>query len=120
MIFAPRALSKATLSREELKADKNSVRRYDDCGLGDQALYLGAWGLSRVQYIPLDAVERVYKRLAVSKGFYEKDKIFGTLSYLVVKYDGGKEKICRFRDEPDVDLMLNDFKKHTSIPVGKK
>jgi hypothetical protein len=119
MIFAPKPLSDATLGLEELKKDKKNARHYDDCALGDTALYLGAFGLSRNRYIPLSRVDRVFKRLAVSKGFFEEGKIYGTLSYLVVRYDGGKEKVCRFRNEPDLDLMLQDFRKHTAIPVGK-
>jgi hypothetical protein len=119
MLFAPRPLSEATLPVEELKLDKKAARHYDDCGLGEKALYLGAFALSRVQYIPLTQVERVFKRLAVSKGFFEQGKIYGTLSYLVVKYDGGKEKVCRFEHESDLDEMLRDFTKNTNIPVGK-
>ena len=46
---------------------------------------------ARMGYIPLSAIEWVYKRLAVTKGFFEEGKIYGTMSYLVVRYDG-KEK----------------------------
>jgi hypothetical protein len=120
MLFTPKALCETELTQEELKSDKKSARRYDDCALGDKALYLGAFGLSRVLYVPLTRVERVFKRLAVSKGFFEEGKIYGTLAYLVVKYDGGKEKVCRFQNEPELDLMLHDFSAHTAIPVGKK
>jgi hypothetical protein len=119
-MFDPRPLSTKTLSTDELKEDRKNARKYDDCGLGDKALYLSAFGLSRVQYIPLGQVERVFKRLAVSKGFFEEGKIYGTLAYLVVRYDGGKEKVCRFQNEADLDLMLGDFREHTEIPVGKE
>jgi hypothetical protein len=119
MIFAPRALSTTTLLKDELKEDRKSARKYDDCGLGEKALYLGAFGFRCARYIPLGQVERVFKRLAVSKGFFEEGKIYGTLSYLVVRYDGEKEKVCRFTREEDLDLMLEDFRNHTEIPVGK-
>ena len=63
-------------------------------------------------------VKRVFKRLAVTKGFFE-GKVFGTLAYLVVLYDDGKEKTCRFEYEESLDSMLNAIRNNTSIPVGK-
>ena len=71
-------------------------------------------------YIPLDSVKRVYKRLAVSKGFYEPGKIFGSIAYLVIKYDDDKEKVYRFNNEEVLDMMLKDIKSKTNIPVGKE
>jgi hypothetical protein len=118
-MFEPRPLSTIMLLKDELKEDKKSARRYEDCGLGDKALYLGTFGISCARYIPLGQVERIFKRLAVSKGFFEAGKIYGTLAYLVVKYDGGKEQVCRFTHEENLDLMLEDFRNHTAIPVGK-
>jgi hypothetical protein len=120
MIFDPKPLlPSATLPPSELKEDKKSAQRYEDCGLGEKALYLGTFALRRNRYLPLDKVERVFKRLAVSKGFFEQGKIYGTLSYLVVLYDGGREKVCRFEHEENLDLMLRDFRLRTTIPVGK-
>ena len=63
-------------------------------------------------------MKRVFKRLAVTKGFFE-GKVFGTLAYLVVLYDDGKEKTCRFEYEESLDSMLNAIRNNTSIPVGK-
>jgi hypothetical protein len=120
MPLFPRPLCpSATLSDSELKADKRAARKYYDCALGQKAVYLGWLLFDNVFYIPLNRVERVFKRLSVSKGFYEDNKVFGTLAYLVVKYDGGKEKVCHFRKEEDVDRMLRDFSENTRIPVGK-
>jgi hypothetical protein len=113
-------LPSATLPADTLREDKKNAQHYEDCGLGEKALYLSAYGLRRNRYLPLDRVERVFKRLAVSKGFFQEGKIYGTLSYLVVLYDGGKEKVCRFEHEENLDLMLRDFRLHTTIPVGKK
>lgn len=118
MYIAPRPLSKAVLEASELRRDKTEARRYDDCGLGKKALYLGAMGISCVRYIPLTQIERVYKRLAVSKGFFEQGKVYGTLCYLVIRYDG-KEKAVRFTHEEDVNLILHQFVDETDIPVGK-
>ena len=118
MYFAPKAITKATLEESELRRDKAEARRYDDCGLGKKALYLGAWGMSCMRYLPLTQIERVYKRLAVSKGFFEQGKVYGTLCYLVIRYDG-KEKAVRFTHEEDVNLLLRQFVDETDIPVGK-
>ena len=55
-------------------------------------------------YIPLSAIERVYKRLAISQSYF-KGNLFGTLCYLVVRYDG-KEKAFRFTHEENLDAIL--------------
>ena len=68
-------------------------------------------------YIPLSAIERVYKRLGVSKGFFE-GKMYGTLCFLVVRYEG-KEKAFRFTHEENLDAILDAFREKTQIPVGK-
>lgn len=118
MLFAPKALSSSSFSREELAADKKEAVHYGHCALGKRAVYVGRFGLGCTHYLPLTRVERVFKRLAVSKGFYE-GKAFGTLSYLVVRYDGGKEFQCRFEREEELDMMLSAFRSRTSVPVGK-
>ena len=118
MLFPPRPLSSLTLSREELKTDIATRLKYGQCALGKRALYVGAYLLSNRYYIPIVRIKRVYKRLAVSTGFYE-GKVFGSLSYLVVQYDDGKERTCRFDREDELDSMLAAIKKHTHIPVGK-
>ena len=119
MLFAPKALSSGAFSRKELAADKKEAVHYGHCALGKRAVYVGSFGLDCTHYLPLSRVERVFKRLAVSKGFYE-GKTFGSLSYLVVRYDGGKERQCRFDREEELDMMLSAFRSRTSIPVGKK
>ena len=118
MYIPPRALSEKTLPPEVLRVDKSCCDHYEDFGLGDKALYLGMYGFSRLGYIPLTAIERVYKRLGVTKGFFEEGKIYGTLCYLVVCYDG-KQKVCRFTREENLDALLDAFRERTQIPVGK-
>ena len=118
MLFPPRPLSSLTFSRDELETDKATRLKFGQCALGKKALYVGTYLLSNCFYIPLVRVKRVYKRLAVTKGYYE-GKVFGSLSYLVVQYDDGKEKVCRFDREEELDQMLAAIKKHTHIPVGK-
>ena len=118
MYIPPKALSEKTLPPEILRPDKVTCTHYEDFGLGDKALYVGMYGFSRVGYIPLSAITRVYKRLGVTKGFFEQGKIYGTLSYLVIRFEG-KEKVFRFTREEDLDALLQAFRETTSIPVGK-
>ena len=33
--------------------------------------------------------------------------MFASMAYLVVEYDGGKQKQCNFKDERDVDALLD-------------
>lgn len=76
------------------------------------------FGLNRIGYIPFSAIDRVYKRLAVSKGFFENGRIYGTLCYLVVCYDG-KQKAYRFTHEENLNALLDLIREKTNIPVGK-
>ena len=117
MYIPPKSLSERTLLPEILRADKKCCAEYEDFGLGDEALYVEYFACSRMAYIPLSAIERVYKRLAVSKGFFE-GKMYGTLCYLVVRYDG-KEKAFRFTHEENLDAILDAFRTKTKISVGK-
>lgn len=118
MYIAPRPLSEKTLPPEALRADRVFCTQYEDFGLGDRALYVERFGIPRIGYIPLSAITRVFKRLAVSKGFMEQGKIYGTLSYLVVCFDG-KQKAFRFTHEENLDALLDAFREKTNIPVGK-
>ncbi len=113
MLFATKSLSSIALERDVLRSDKKSAASYDACSVGEKAIYFN------FSYIPLEQIQRVFKRLAVSKGFYEKDRIYGTIPYLVVQYDDGKEKVCRFEHEDKLDALLYRFRNHTDIPVGK-
>ena len=119
MIFPPRSLSERVLPRNELEADKETINKYEDCGLGKKALYVGAFGLGRRRYIPIGNIKRVYKRLAVSKGFFEEGKVYSTISYMVILYDRDKEKVVRFINEENLNALLVDIKDHTKIAIGK-
>ena len=118
MLFPPKSLSDKVLTASDLEADKQVRNKYEDCGLGKKALYVGAFGLGRRRYIPLVQVRRVYKRLAVSKGFFEGN-VYGTIAYLVILFDKDREKVVRFNIEGNLDALLNDIRAHTKIPVGK-
>lgn len=106
MYLKPRCLSNTTLEEDALKADKKSCKKYGPCGVGQKALYLNNIVLDRCYYIPFDSVQRVYKRIAMSKGGYTGKGIFGSIPYLVVEFDGGKSRQFTFKYEEDVDRML--------------
>ena len=117
MYIPPKALSEHKLPPETLRTDRKFCTEFEEFGLGDKALYVEYFACSRMGYIPLSAIARVYKRLAISKSYY-KGNMFGTLSYLVVRYDG-KEKAFRFTHEEHLDAILDAFRNKTKIPVGK-
>ena len=119
MIIAPKALGKDILTREELAEDKKQALRFGHCALGKRALYVGGFGLSSIYYLPIKSIRRVFKRIAVTKGFYE-GSIYGSLAYLVVIYDDGREKACRFEREPELDALLSALRSSTAIPIGKE
>lgn len=119
MLIPPKALSQTVLPYGEMRADYKAGHSFSQGSLGKKALYIRGVNQFIYSYVPLNRVQRVYKRLAVSKGFYNGG-IFGTLAYLVVRYDGGREKAFRFKLEDDVNLLLSDFRKYTKIPVGKE
>ena len=118
MYIPSKSLSEKTLPPEVLRPDKVTCTHYEDFGLGDKALYVGMFGFSRVGYIPFSAITRVYKRLGVTKGFFEQGKIYGTLCYLVVCFDG-REKVYRFTHEENLNALLESIRERTAIPVGK-
>lgn len=120
MLIAPFALSEQKYTREELAQDREKRIKFGPCAVGPRAIYLGVYLIERFYYVPIKKVERVYKRLCVSKGFFESGKVFMTIPYLVVVYDGGKERVCRFTREEPLDAMLDYLKEHTKITVGKQ
>lgn len=107
MVFIkPIPLGQATLEREAMLADRKACRHFGPCGVGEKALYLNSFYLERRYYVPLDSVQRVFKRVAMSKGGFSRHGIFASIPYLVVQYDGGKEKQCQFKYEEQVDQLL--------------
>lgn len=109
-------LGKTVLSPDEVKADRKSCRKYDQCGLGDKAIYMGTTMHPRKLYVPYSSVTNVFKRVGVSnpsgKGF------LAPVLFLVVRYDDGKEQACSFRYLQDADRMLDDLEKnHPNIPL---
>lgn len=112
MSFYTRPLSSHVMEPDKLKADKAACRKYGPCGVGKQALYLNSFYLDRRYYVPFSCITRVFKRVAMSKGGFTGKGIFATMPYLVVVYDGGKEKQCLFKREEHVDMLLEDLRQH--------
>lgn len=106
MIFKPKQLSREGLSPEILAADKKGCKRFGPCGVGKRALYLNSFYIDRCFYVTLPSVRRVFKRVAMSKGGFTGKGLFASIPYLVVEYDGGKQKQCNFKREDDVDNLL--------------
>lgn len=106
MIFKPAQLSCEQLTPSELTEDKKNCRHFGPCGVGEKALYLNSFYFERRYYIPFSSITRVFKRVAMSKGGFSRKGIFAAIPYLVVEYDGGKQKQCNFKYEEQVDQLL--------------
>ena len=106
MIFKPAQLGMAKLDPQELEADKKACRKIGPCGVGKKALYLNSFYIDRRYYLPYGSITRVFKRVAMSRGGFSGKGVFASMAYLVVEYDGGKQKQCNFKDERDVDALL--------------
>lgn len=121
MLFEPKALSTTTLPKEELENDLRNAKRFGPCAIGDKALYLGRYLRDRSLYVPVSSVHRAFKRVAMSRGGFNRKGLFATLPYLVVLFDDGKERSCLFKKEEDVDLFLLEMKqRHPAIKRHSK
>ena len=106
MIIKPIPLGHETLNRARMLEDRKNCMRFGSCGVGKHALYLGSFFLNCRYYLPYSAVTRVFKRVAMSKGGFSHKGVFASIPYLVVEYDGGKEKQCTYKREEQVDQLL--------------
>ena len=96
MIFKPAQLGMAKLDKQELVEDRKSCKRIGPCGVGKKALYLNSFYIDRRYYLPYGSISRVFKRVAMSSGGFTGKGMFASMAYLVVEYDGGKQKQCNF------------------------
>ena len=106
MLFHPAQLGLAHLDKATLEADKKACKKIGPCGVGKKALYLNSFYIDRRYYLPYGSISRVFKRVAMSSGGFTGKGMFASMAYLVVEYDGGKQKQCNFKDERDVDALL--------------
>ena len=118
MLFKPAQLGLAKLGAAELEADKKACKKIGPCGVGKKALYLNSFYIDRRYYLPYGSISRVFKRVAMSEGGFSGKGMFASMAYLVVEYDGGKQKQCNFKDERDVDKLLEVLaKEQPQIPL---
>lgn len=114
----PQRLGNVSIPDEELIKDKKECKKIGPCGIGKKAVYLSSFYIDRRYYIPISSVKRIFKRIAMSKVGFTGKGVFGTLSYLVVVYEDGKEKQCNFKHEEDVDRFVAYIEeKYPDIPV---
>lgn len=106
MLFKPVQLGREALDRDTLVTDRKSCKRFGPCGVGERALYLSSFYVGCRYYLPYGGITRVFKRVAMSKGGFTGKGMFASIPYLVVEYDGGKQKQCNFKREDDVDRLL--------------
>ncbi|WP_325198948.1 ATPase P [Oscillibacter sp.] len=118
MIIKPIPLGRETLDQTELLEDRKSCCRFGPCGVGRKALYLNSFYLDCRYYLPFAGIGRVFKRVAMSSGGFSHRGVFASIPYLVVEYDGGKQKQCNFKYEDQVDQMLEYLSKaRPSLPL---
>ena len=114
----PQRLGNVSIPDEKLIKDRKECKKIGPCGIGKKAVYLSSFYIDRRYYIPISSVKRIFKRIAMSKGGFTGKGVFGTLSYLVVVYEDGKEKQCNFKHEEDVDRFLAYIEEeYPDIPV---
>lgn len=106
MIIKPAQLGREALERAVMLEDRKNCKRFGPCGVGEKALYLSSFYISCRYYLPYGGITRVFKRVAMSKGGYSHKGIFASIPYLVVEYDGGREKQCTYKYEEQVDQLL--------------
>lgn len=111
-MMRPQRLGQIVISDDELAQDKKTCRRFGPCGVGRRAIYLNSFYIDRRFYVSMDSVTRIFKRIAMSKGGFTGKGVFGSLPYLVVEYDNGKQKQCNFKHEEDVDRLLTYVETH--------
>lgn len=111
MLFKPVQLGLEALDKDVLIADRKSCKRFGPCGVGEKALYLSSFYRSCRYYLPYGGITRVFKRVAMSKGGYSHKGVFASIPYLVVEYDGGREKQCTYKYEEQVDQLLAYLKR---------
>ena len=119
MLFKPAQLGLARLDPAELAADRKACKKIGPCGVGKKALYLNSFYIDRRYYLPYTSITRVFKRVAMSAGGFTGKGMFASMAYLVVEYDGGKQKQCNFKEKKTEEKAarklpeLSDDAKHT-------
>lgn len=109
-MMRPRRLGATELPYEELREDKKRCRRFGPCGVGKRAIYVGSFYIERRYYAAFPDIERVFKRVAMSRGGFTGRGVFASLPYLVVEYGNGQQRQCLFKHEEQVDRLLDSIR----------
>lgn len=118
MLFKPSMEGTHVLDPDTLSLDKKSSTKIEGCGLGARALYFNSFFIDRRYYAVWQDIERVWKRVAMSKGGFSGKGMFGSMAYLVVHLRNGKEFQCNFKYEQNVDILLGQIERsHPEIPT---
>ena len=109
-IFWPTAESREQFDRVTLEKELESMHKFGALGVSDNAIYVSSFFRDRKYYIPFSAIERIYKRVAMSKGGFSGKGAFISIAYIVVVFDGGKEIAGKTKREEDVDRLISYVK----------
>ena len=112
MVIAPAKLGGYTISRDELAEDKKKCVKIGPVGFGEKAVYLSSFYVPRCYYASWIGIRRIFKRVAMSKGGYTGQGVFGATAYLVVQFSDGTEKQCNFKFETVVDDAIKWVEKN--------
>ena len=105
-LFRPSPISSFVLPADVLKKDAASAMHFGPAGVGERAVYLGSFLRERSRYIPYDAVSRIYKRVAMTRGGFSGRGIFASAAYLVVEIRDGGERSCYIGREDVMDSLI--------------
>lgn len=105
-LFRPVPLSSSELPADVLRRDAASASRFGSAGVGEKAVYLGSFMRERRGYVPYDAIRRIYKRIAMTKGGFSGRGVFASAAYLVVELRDGGERSCYIGREDVVDSLI--------------
>ena len=103
MLFKPVQLGREALDKDVLIADRKSCKRFGPCGVGEKALYLSSeWSQDR---------RRIFHSSVRNMQSCLSQRDTSKTKYLVVEYDGGREKQCTYKYEEQVDQLLAYLKR---------
>ena len=118
MSLLAKSLGVKKLPEDILRIDKKNCRIYGPCGVGERALYLNGKYIERRYYVIWSEVSRLYKRVAMSRGGFTGKGVFASVPFLVADLKDGSSREFAFKNEADVDNLLNDVKtNHPGIPT---
>ena len=109
MILSPRPYTSSALSETMLNEDRR-VMKSVRVSAGCHALYFKRFPLSRTRYVPYDNIERVYKRIAMTKGGFSGRGAFLSAAYIVIVLNSGVEEAIYIGSEEVADRVLEDIR----------